>query len=311
LSKSSKKAVELTIDAGKAELDKAVADRLFPVIVHLLRNAVDHALEPVEERRRLGKPEAGQIRVTCTEHAGSQLELVISDDGGGIDRARVAARAGTPVPETDAELLELITRPGLSTQEGVTQTSGRGLGMDIVKRIAVGELGGELHLKTTQSVGTTFTLRVPVSITIMDAFSLQCGGETFVVPVSTVDDLAEIMPEAVTDTPEPKRGVSHVRLLNHRGNTMPLFRLSSLLGVSGSPAARPKAVIVRKQSEAFAFEVDRMLGKQEVVIRPLKDPLVDVQGIAGSTDLGDGRPTLVLDLLGLIQRHTRPNLALS
>lgn len=304
LSKASKKLVRLTLDAGNAELDKAVADRLFPAVVHLLRNAVDHAIELPEERRARGKPEEGQIRISCIEHAGSRLELVIEDDGRGIDRERVAARAGAAVPATDEELLELITQSGLSTLDQATQTSGRGLGMDIVKRIAVNELGGELALETRPNAGTKFTLRVPLSITIMDAFSLGCGDETFVVPVSAVDDLTEISPDAVSETPEPARRAQHVRLLRHRGGTMPLFRLSALLGLPASASARPKALIVRKQSEAFAFEVDRMLGKQEVVVRPVKDPLVQVAGVAGSTDLGDGRPTLVLDLLGLLRRET-------
>ena len=301
LSKASKKLVQLTLDAGNAELDKAVADRLFPAVVHLLRNAVDHAIELPEERKAQGKPEEGRIRVTCTEHGG-QLELAIEDDGRGIDRARVAARAKAPLPETDEELLELITQSGLSTLDQATQTSGRGLGMDIVKRIAVNELGGELRLETRANAGSKFTLRVPVSITIMDAFSLRCGDETFVVPVSSVDDLAEISAEAVTETPEPERRVNHVRLLRHRGGTMPLFSLGSLLGLPATLSPRPKAVIVKKQGETFAFEVDRMLGKQEVVVRPVKDPLVDVAGVSGSTDLGDGKPTLVLDLLGLLRR---------
>jgi two-component system chemotaxis sensor kinase CheA len=301
LCKASKKLVRLTLDAGNAELDKAVADRLFPAVVHLLRNAVDHAIELPEERRERGKPEEGHVRVSCLEHAGSQLELVIEDDGRGIDRERVAARAGVSVPTTDEELLALITRSGLSTLDKATQTSGRGLGMDIVKRIAVGELGGELRLETRPGAGSKFTLRVPLSITIMDAFSLACGDETFVVPVNTVDDLVEIAPDAVTQTPEPQQRAQHVRLLRHRGGTMPLFRLSALLGLPTSSAVRPKAMIVRRQAELFAFEVDRMLGKQEVVVRPVKDPLVSVVGVSGSTDLGDGRPTLVLDLLGLLR----------
>jgi two-component system chemotaxis sensor kinase CheA len=152
---------------------------------------------------------------------------------------------------------------------------------------------------------------VPVSITIIDVFSLKCGDETFVVPVSAVDDLAELGDGAVIAAPEPFPRSSQVRLLSHRGATMPLFSLSRLLGVPTPPVERPKALIVRKQNEAFAFEVDSMLGKQEVVVRPVKDPLVDVAGVSGSTDLGDGRPTLVLDLLGLMSRELGTGLAVS
>jgi two-component system chemotaxis sensor kinase CheA len=303
LCRASGKQVRLTIDAGQAELDKAVADRLFPAVVHLLRNAVDHAIEPPAERRALGKDEDGHVHVTCLDQAGSQLELVVADDGRGIDRQRVASRVNAAVPETDAELLDLIARPGLSTLDAATHTSGRGLGIDIVRQIAVGELGGELRMSTTAGRGTTFTLRVPVSITIMDAFALECGGQTFVIPVSAVDALTELSPEVVTETPEASRRASRVRLLRHRGATIPLFALSSLLGIAAKSGGRSKAVIVRRQADVFAFEVDRMLGKQEVVVRPVKDPLVEVDGISGSTDLGDGRPTLVLDLLGLLARE--------
>jgi two-component system chemotaxis sensor kinase CheA len=305
LCRASGKLVRLTIDAGQAELDKAVADRLFPAIVHLLRNAVDHAIESPADRRARGKDAEGHIHVSCVGHAGSRLELVVTDDGRGIDRERVASRAGAQVPQTDAELLDLIARPGLSTLDAATHTSGRGLGIDIVKEIAVGELGGELLLSTTPGAGTTFTLRVPVSITIMDAFALECGGETFVVPVSAVDALTDITAEAVSETPEPSRRSAHVRLLRHRGNTIPLFSLGSLLGMPSTRSERSKAVIVRRQEDSFAFEVDRMLGKQEVVVRPVNDPLVEVDGVSGSTDLGDGRPTLVLDLLGLMGREQR------
>lgn len=303
LSRSSRKLVRLTIDGGNSELDKAVGDRLFPAIIHLLRNAVDHAIETPAERRALGKPEEGQIRVSCGDRSASQLRLVVSDDGRGIDGARVAAQAHSPVPEDDAALLALITRPGLSTIEKATHTSGRGLGMDIVKRIVVDELGGELKLSTRPGAGTDFTVVVPLSVTILDVFSFVTGGRTFVVPVGTIEDLAEVAPEMVTRPPGGGAD-GGARLLNHRGAVLPLFNLASLLGCPATVAERPKAIIVRRDAERFAFQVDRMLGQQEVVVRPVRDPLVNVRGVAGSTDLGDGQPTLVLDLASLMERST-------
>ena len=161
---------------GNAELDKAVAERIFPAVVHLVRNAVDHAIESPAERRAAGKPEAGLLTVACHERSDNQLELTVTDDGRGVDAAAVAARAGAPVPNTDAALLELLALPGLSTKATVTTTSGRGVGMDIVRRIAVDELRGELSMRTTPGQGTTFALRIPLSITIVDAFSFLCGG---------------------------------------------------------------------------------------------------------------------------------------
>ncbi|KYF81902.1 chemotaxis protein CheA, partial [Sorangium cellulosum] len=192
LGRATGKEVRIEIDAGKAELDKAVAERIFPAIVHLLRNAVDHAIEAPAERRRLGKPEEGVIRVSCFERSNNQLELVVADDGRGIDRAQVARRAGRPAPETDAALLDLITLPGLSTLDQATKTSGRGLGMDIVRRIAVEQLGGELSVSTARGAGTTFTLRIPLTLTIIDAFSFLCGDQAFVTPVAGVEEVMEI-----------------------------------------------------------------------------------------------------------------------
>ncbi len=304
LARSSNKLVRLTIEAGPSELDKAVVDRLFPVIVHLLRNAVDHALEAPEARRAAGKPEEGQLRISCRTQSATQLALVISDDGRGVDAEKVARRAGCEVPKTDAQLLALITRTGLSTLDQATHTSGRGLGMDIVKRVVEGELGGELRLRTERGKGTEFTLIVPLSVTIFDVFTFVSGGSTYVVPVSAVDDLTEIDAEDVSEAPSPTGKGAMVRLLEHRGSTLPLYRVDTLLGRSGESAVSPKAIIVRREAHAFAFEVDRMLGQKEVVVRPLRDPLVRVRGVSGSTDLGDGEPTLVLDLLSLLQPST-------
>ncbi|MEO8179603.1 MAG: chemotaxis protein CheW [Deltaproteobacteria bacterium] len=305
LTRSSNKVVQLSIDAGHSELDKAVADRLFPAVVHLLRNAVDHAIEPAAERRQQGKPEEGKLRVSCAERAGSQLVLEVSDDGRGIDREKVALRARLPVPKDDAELLALVVRPGLSTLDEATHLSGRGLGMDIVKRIVVDQLGGKLALRTTLGQGTTFTLTVPLSVTVLDAFSFVCAERTFVIPVSAVEALAEIEPGKVLSSPNPAARAATLRLFQHRGASVPLFRLSSLLGFASEPPRSAKAILLRREDELLAFEVDRMLGQQEIVVRPLTDPLVTVEGVTGSTDLGDGRPTLVLDPLLLVQRASR------
>jgi two-component system chemotaxis sensor kinase CheA len=300
LSQSSGKPVRLQIDAGGSEVDKAVGERLFPAIVHLLRNAVDHAIEPIEERRRAGKPDDGRIVVSCRERSDHELELVIEDDGRGIDREAVARRAGAPVPQSGPELLELIARPGLSTSEQATRTSGRGIGMDVVRRMAVVELGGELALETRAGAGTRFTIRVPLSITVVEVITLQCGGESFVVPITAIHDLVEVDEAAVTHGPDPARRGT-IRLLRRNDEALPLVRLDALLGLENGPEARrrPKALVVRSDGEALAFEVDRVIGQQEVVVRPLSDPLVRVRGIAGSADLGDGRPTLVLDIAEL------------
>lgn len=309
--KSTGKTVQLEIEAGSAELDKAVAERVFPAIVHLIRNAIDHAIELPAERAALGKPERGHITVACFEHSNTELELRVSDDGRGIDAERVARKAGRAPPRTRQELLELITLPGLSTVEHATSNSGRGMGMDIVQRIAVGALGGSLTLETEPGKGTTFTLRIPLSLSIVDSFSFACAGQTFVVPVSMVEEIIDLTGTSIVAPPAPASKSKNVKLIERRGQAVPLLALAQLFALGGDPGAASKALIVRRAGEPFAFAIDRMFGQQEVVVRPLEDPLVKVTGVSGATDLGDGRPTLVLDLLGLVGASSQSALAVS
>lgn len=298
LARSTGKQVRLHLEVGDAEVDKAVGERLFPAIIHLVRNAVDHAIEPPRERRDAGKAEEGVIRIACTRRGEGSLEIAVADDGRGVDLEAVARKAGVAAPATAAEALDLIARPGLSTLETPTRTSGRGIGMDVVRRVVVDELGGSLSLSTQRGRGTTFTLRVPLSLTIVDGLTFECAGETYVVPTAAVDELVDVDPAGLTPAPAPLGGGAPVRLLRWRQASVPYVELRHALGVGRAGEGR-KGIIVRADGAPFGFGVDRMLGRQEVVIRPIADPLVDRAGGAGATDLGDGRPTLVLDLAAL------------
>jgi two-component system, chemotaxis family, sensor kinase CheA len=300
LARSAQKEVRLALEARDVELDKAVADRLLPALVHLVRNAVDHAIEPADQRVAAGKPRVGTVTVSCLDVVGNRLELVVQDDGRGIDRGAVAARAKRVV-DSDEDLLDVLTAPGFSTRDVVTRTSGRGLGMDIVRRIATGDLGGDLVMSTTPGAGTAFTLRVPLTIAVVDVFSFACGPQTFVVPVSSVEEIFELGADQAVMPPALPGARSPVQLTERRGRAIPLRSLGSLLAIDGGTHAQ-KAIVIRRQGEPIGFTVDRMLGRHEVVVRPVEDVLVKVPGIAGSTDLGDGRPTLVLDLYALSAR---------
>ena len=323
MNRSTGKHVRLQVEAGTAELDKSVAERIFPAIIHLVRNAVDHAIEPPDERRALGKQEQGLVTVSCFQRSSSELELRVADDGRGLDAAAIAARAGRPVPRDDEGLLELITMPGFSTLDHATSSSGRGMGMDIV-RAAVNTLGGGLTLRTTPRQGSVFALRIPLSISIVDAFAFACGDQAFVAPVSVVDEIIDVDAASVVTPPapgsqpaggneEPGSGIPGsggarlpaLKMVERRGRTMPLIPLGGLFAIAPLPGVTQKAMIVRQADNSFAFAVDRMLGQQEIVVRPIEDPLVKVVGVAGSTDLGDGKPTLVLDLIGLIGLASR------
>ncbi|RKG84163.1 chemotaxis protein CheA [Corallococcus sp. CA049B] len=293
LRRATGKAVRLELDVGDAELDKAVADRLSPALVHLVRNAVDHALESPEERQAAGKPAEGLVRLTCHARASGQLELTLRDDGRGVDAKAVAKAANAPAPDSSDALLDLLCRPGLSTRQEATRTSGRGMGMDIVRRIVVEQLGGELRMETRKGVGTTFTLSVPLTVTLMDAIVFECAGRRYAVAVGTVEELID-----VAGVVRPA-GADGLGLVERRGAAVPLVSVARLLDAPGAADATgqgAKALIVRQRGEPVAFAVDRLVGQQEIVLRPLEDPLVRVPGVAGATDLGDGQPTLVLDL---------------
>ncbi len=307
LGRSTGKLVRLSLEGGGAELDKTVAERIFPALVHLLRNSVDHGVEPPAERARAGKPEHATITVTSSSRNNRQIEIRIEDDGRGVDRARVAAKAGRDVPTEDSALLDMLCQPGLSTRDEVDTTSGRGVGMDIVRKIVVDGLGGELLLETTPGAGTVFVIRVPLTIAIVDSFMLRCGGERFVVPVPVVEEIIDLDPARIVHGPRVDN--RETRFFARRGETVPVVDLARALGLFGKAGGQSphqshetsaQALIVRRgHEEPVAFAIDRVLGQQETVVRPLVDPLVAVTGISGSTDLGDGRATLVLDLIGL------------
>ncbi|HEY4241134.1 MAG TPA: chemotaxis protein CheW [Kofleriaceae bacterium] len=289
LGKPGVREVKLELDARDAEIDKAVADRLFPAIIHLVRNAADHAIEPVAERIAAGKPRAGTIRVSCIERTGNSLELVVRDDGRGIDREAIAKRAGRPIHD-GAALLDVLATPGFSTRDTASTTSGRGVGMDIVKRIVVDQLGGEWDVETAPGRGTAFVLRVPVTIAIIDVLAFACGTQTFVAPVASIEEILELpRAERVTGP-----GAGRIALVERRGRALPVVGLAHALAIGEHVG--PVALVVRRGAELMGFAVDRMLGRQEVVVRPIDDPLGQALGVAGATDLGDGRPTLVLDL---------------
>ena len=299
LRRATHRAVRLELDGGTAELDKSVSERLFPVIVHLVRNAVDHAIEEPNERVRRGKPEEGLLRITCSARSNTRLEITVEDDGRGIDRAAVARKAGRTDPNDNAGLLDLLCIPGLSTRDIVTTTSGRGMGMEIVKRTIVDELGGELEVCSVLGKGTTFTLRVPLTISIVDAFSFECASQRFVVPVAMVDEIIEVDPSAFVQVPANDDGSPTVDIISRRGVAVPLVQLAEVFKLAHVRGRSSKAIIVRRAGSPVAFGVDRMLGQQEVVIRPVNDVLIRAPGVSGATDLGDGRPTLVLDLVAL------------
>jgi two-component system, chemotaxis family, sensor kinase CheA len=313
LLRTNSRQVRLQVEAAGAELDKSVGERIFPAIVHLVRNAVDHGIEPPRERERNGKRAEGTVIISCSSRSNTRLELAIQDDGRGVDAAAVARRLEVPVPDSDAALLELLCQPGFSTRDEATTTSGRGLGMDIVKRIVLDQLGGELTMQTTPGRGTTFTLQIPLSVAIVDAFVVECAGERFVVPVSIVEEIVDMSDERLISPPRSgmATAVRPLGMMQRRGETLALYSLAALLGSPHQTRPGQRALVIRRAGEPVGFLLDGVRGQQEAVIRPLVDPLVRVSGVSAATDLGDGRPTLVLDLAALVAFGQRRSKALA
>lgn len=290
------KKVRLVLDGESTELDKGMIERITDPLTHLLRNALDHGLETPAERRAAGKNEEGRLRLSA-RHASGAIVLEIEDDGRGLNRERIVARALergviSQLPATDNEIDQLIFEPGFSTAEAVTDVSGRGVGMDVVRKNVLA-LGGRIDLGTTPGQGTRITVRLPLTLAILDGMSIAVGDEVFIVPISSVLESLQPTPEQLP----PLSGAQ--RLVKVRERYLPLMRLSERFGLPGGSDGPGIAVVVEADGRRLALMVDALVGQQQVVIKSLEQNYQTVPGIAGATILGDGRVALILDVAQL------------
>lgn len=296
LSRKSGKQVELITEGEETELDKSVVEVIGDPLVHILRNAVDHGLEPPEERRRQGKPETGRVWVRAA-HKGNAVVIEVEDDGRGIDpdiMRQKGVEKGLITPEQarnmdDAAARELIFAPGFSTAAQVTDISGRGVGMDVV-RTNIKELKGSVQVTSEVGKGTRFTLSLPLTLAIIDALLVRVSGHIFAIPLDAVSETTKI----------PKESISRVNrrdAVTLRGEVVALVHLADILGLPTAP--RPDktlpTVLIAVQDRRLGLVVDELLLRQDVVIKALGDYLGDIPGISGATILGDGRVILILD----------------
>ncbi|TWB56215.1 chemotaxis protein CheA [Nitrospirillum viridazoti] len=292
------KRIELVTVGEETELDKTVIERLNDPLIHLIRNAIDHGLEAPEGRAAAGKPAAGRITLTAC-HAGAEVMVSISDDGRGLDRARIQSRAedqGLVPPGaklSDAELFQLIFEPGFSTAKEVTSLSGRGVGMDVVKR-AIEGLRGKIDIASTPGEGTRLTLRLPLTLAIIDGLLVRVGTGRYALPLSAVEECVELSAEEDARS----RGRS---FLNIRGDLVPFLRLRELFQVSEPPDRYQKAVIVSFGGRRVGLVVDQVIGNHQTVIKSLSKLHADVETFAGATILGDGAVALILDIANLVK----------
>lgn len=299
LARKQGKQVQLVIEGHEVEVDTSIAEQMRDPLTHMIRNAVDHGIELPADRVSAGKPAIGTITLRALHRAGSVvIELV--DDGRGLDRARIAAKAESLGLVADAkaladeQLLSLIFEPGFSTAAEVTAVSGRGVGMDIVRRHIRG-LRGMVDTSSTPGHGTRFTIQLPLTVAIIDGFRVRAGGEVYVLPLEAVEECLD--GQGVRSRPGAR---AEDGVLNLRGAPVPFARLRDVLGLPGTPAARESVIVVRHGERRIGLVVDVLEGDCPAVIKPLTGVLQQLPGIAGSTILGDGRVALILDVPQLI-----------
>jgi two-component system chemotaxis sensor kinase CheA len=288
------KDVALEVTGGETELDKGMVERIADPLMHLVRNALDHGLESPADREAAGKPVRGRLLLAACHESGSVL-IRITDDGRGIDRARVLARAWDRglvergVTPPDDEILGLIFEPGFSTAEQVTNLSGRGVGMDVVKR-NVEALRGHIGLSSVEGEGTTVEIRLPLTLAIIDGFLIGVGPSRFVVPLEAVVEVVEsrVAPEAFD-----ARGRGLVEL---RGQPLPVVGLRALYALESPHPERSSIVVLQAAGRRFGVVVDQLLGQHQTVIKPLGRMFRSLRGMSGSTILGNGEVALIIDV---------------
>lgn len=291
--------VRLRVEGKDIELDRAILDDLSDPLLHLLRNAVDHGIEPPEERQRRGKPDEGEITLSATRERAS-VTITIGDDGRGIDRARIlekAKREGAVDPAlavlSDDQLLRILARPGFSTASTVTSVSGRGVGIDVaLTRLRA--MGGSLEVSSELGRGTAFVLRLPVTLAIVRALIARVGAERYALPLTYVAETVEL--GAVPLTTVEGRDAMVLR-----DRVVPVVHLRDLLGANGAPAPARRPVIVLQMGERrTAVVVDGMEGQREIVVKSFDPPQGTLPLFSGATIMGDGVPALILDAGGLV-----------
>jgi two-component system chemotaxis sensor kinase CheA len=289
----------LVVEGEETELDKSVVERMGDPLTHLVRNAIDHGIEPSGERIAAGKPPVGAIGLRA-RHQGGSVVLEVSDDGYGLNRDRILAKArerGIAVEgdnPSDERIFSLIFEPGFSTAKNVTDISGRGVGMDVVKK-SVESLNGAIAVVSEPGRGVTFRIQLPLTLAILDGLLLRVGTQRFVLPLVSIMESVALRPEQLRQV----AGGGEVIVL--RGEPLPVARLKCLFHVPSEDGAAVLAVIVEHRGKRLALLVDELLGQQQVVIKSLETNFRKVEGAAGATILGDGQPALILDVAAIAE----------
>lgn len=288
----------LQIEGDDVEVDTAVIEHIRDPLVHMVRNAIDHGIEAAEVRVAAGKPPQGRLVLRAFHEAGSMV-IQVEDDGSGLDRERIRAKAAAlgmaadGSRMTEEEVARVIFEPGFSTSERVTDISGRGVGMDVVRR-NVEALRGSVAISSQRGRGTCVTVRVPLTLAIIQGFRVEVSEETYILPLDSVVECLEL-PTAEAE------GHNGVGVTNVRGKPLPWLRLRSQFRVAGDRPERENVVVVQNGNQSAGVVVDRLVGESQTVIKPLGPMFRGVPGVSGSSILGNGRVALILDVPGLLR----------
>jgi two-component system chemotaxis sensor kinase CheA len=293
------KDIDLVTSGAATEVDKNLIESIADPLVHLMRNAIDHGLEPSEERVRRGKPAKGTIRLDARHHGG-EVWISVSEDGRGLDRDRILSKAidrglvdpGGTASWPDSAVYQLIFEPGFSTAATVTNVSGRGVGLDVVRR-NIQQLKGRIEIASERGQGTTFTLRIPLTLAIIEGMLVEVGEAQYTIPLLSIRESIQIGRDTIRALPDGRE------LADVRGTFVPVIRLASVHGLTANDPARGILVIVEHEAKLAALHVDAMLGQRQTVIKPLPDYLGDHATIAGCSILSSGQISLILNLGGL------------
>ncbi|GAB6038541.1 hypothetical protein JCM15519_31000 [Fundidesulfovibrio butyratiphilus] len=305
LSSELNKEIELVTEGGETELDKTVIEQLGDPLVHLLRNSMDHGIEIPEEREAAGKPRRGSI-VLSARQAGGAVIIRLSDDGQGLNAERIRAKAVERgvIPHdarlSEQETFELIFSPGFSTAEKVTNVSGRGVGMDVVKR-SIETLRGKVDITSTRGQGTVITISLPLTLAIIDGLQVQSGADLFIIPLTMVEECVEFHADS-------RKGLERNRTISLRGEIVPFVRLRETFAIQGQPPGVEQIVITRHENGRTGIAVDNVVGQQQTVIKNLGRYIGRIDGISGATINGDGSMSLILDVPQLVESVVRQNL---
>ena len=291
LAESLGKRVELVTSGETTELDRGLIEQISDPLMHLVRNAIDHGLETAEGRKAAGKPAAGRVSLAASQRGG-RVVIEVSDDGRGLDRARILARAaarGMTIPDDtpDAEVWQLVFEAGFTTADAITDVSGRGVGMDVVRRNIL-SLGGAVEIASTAGEGTKVTVSIPLTLAIINGFLVAVGRATYVIPLGSVVECLQLDEDAA--------GERQSGYLNLRGKVLPLLRLRDVFDTPGEPSRRENVVVVDYGGQQAGLVVDALLGEFQTVIKPLGKLFDRLAGISGSTILGSGEVALILDV---------------